>query len=531
MGALARNRPLPPPRLFADVDRPHFGAMGSSPQSWAARVLLTPLQMGEADRLTIAGGIPGIDLMENAGRAVADAVSRRFLPRPVAVLCGPGNNGGDGFVAARILAERGWQVRLALLGDRAALKGDAAAAAARWTGNVERLAPAALADAGLAIDAIFGAGLARPVDGVAAQVIATLNERRIPVAAIDVPSGVDGASGEIRGVAPQAALTVTFFRRKPGHVLLPGRLLCGETILAQIGIAPPVLDIIAPGIVANHPVWWLADFPWVKPADHKYGRGHALVVGGARMTGAGRLAARGAARVGAGLVTVAAPEPAFPIYASSLTGIIVAPIAGSTDLDALLADTRRNAALIGPGAGTIRETRDNALRILSAGKSTVLDADALTVFADKPTDLFDAIKSPSVLTPHEGEFARLFDRSGSKLDRAHRAAMASGAVIVLKGADTVIASPDGRAAINENAPPTLATAGSGDVLTGLVLGLLAQGMPPFEAASAAVWLHGAAAHAFGAGLIAEDLIETLPAVLADLQKIAHNMPPPTRMDR
>jgi len=487
--------------------------------------------MGEADRLTIAGGIPGIDLMENAGRAVADAVSRRFLPRPVAVLCGPGNNGGDGFVAARILAERGWPVRLALLGDRAALKGDAAAAAARWTGNVEGLAPAALAGAGLAIDAIFGAGLARPVDGVAAQVIATLNERRIPVAAIDVPSGVDGASGEIRGVAPQAALTVTFFRRKPGHVLLPGRILCGETILAQIGIAPPVLDIIAPGIAANHPVWWLGDFPWVKPADHKYGRGHALVVGGARMTGAGRLAARGAARVGAGLVTVAAPEPAFPIYASSLTGIIVAPIAGSTDLDALLADTRRNAALIGPGAGTIRETRDNALRILSAGKSTVLDADALTVFADKPTDLFDAIKSPSVLTPHEGEFARLFDSSGSKLDRAHRAAMASGAVIVLKGADTVIASPDGRAAINENAPPTLATAGSGDVLTGLVLGLLAQGMPPFEAASAAVWLHGAAAHAFGAGLIAEDLIETLPAVLADLQKIAHNMPPPTRMDR
>lgn len=534
MGALlARSRPLPAPRLFADVGRPHFGAMGSSPQSWAAHVLLTPLQMGEADRLTIAGGIPGIDLMENAGRAVADAVSRRFSPRPAAVLCGPGNNGGDGFVAARILAERGWPVRLALLGDRAALRGDAAAAAACWTGNVERLAPAALDGAGLAIDAIFGAGLARPVEGVAAQVIATLNERRIPVAAIDVPSGVDGASGEIQGVAPQAALTVTFFRRKPGHVLLPGRLLCGETVLAQIGIAPPALDVIAPDIAANHPAWWLGDFPWVKPAAHKYGRGHALVVGGARMTGAGRLAARSAARVGAGLVTVAAPEPAFAIYATSLTGIIVAALAGPTDLDALLADTRRNAALIGPGAGTIRETRDNALRILAAGKSTVLDADALTVFADKPTDLFDAIKapkSPSVLTPHEGEFARLFDTSGSKLDRARRAAVASGAVIVLKGADTVIASPEGRAAINENAPPTLATAGSGDVLTGLVLGLLAQGMPAFEAASAAVWLHGAAAHAFGAGLIAEDLIETLPAVLADLQKIAHNMPLPAWMD-
>ena len=489
--------------------------------------------MGEADRLTIAGGIPGIDLMENAGRAGADAVSRRFSPRPVAVLCGPGNNGGDGFVAARILAERGWKVRLALLGDPAALKGDAAAAAARWSGTVEPFAPAALDGADLVIDAIFGAGLARPVEGVAAQVIAALNERRIPVVAVDVPSGVDGASGEIRGVAPQATLTVTFFRRKPGHLLLPGRLLCGETILAQIGIAPAILGAVAPDTAANHPAWWLGDFPWANPAGHKYGRGHALVVGGARMTGAARLAARGAARAGAGLVTIAAPEPAFPIYAASLTGVIVAPVAGAADLDALLADKRRNAALIGPGAGTTLETRDNALKILAAGKSAVLDADALTVFADNSADLFDAINSPVVLTPHDGEFARLFDTSGSsggsKLDRARRAAAASGAVIVLKGADTVIASPDGRAAINQNAPPTLATAGSGDVLAGLVLGLLTQGMPAFEAAAAAVWLHGAAAHAFGAGLVAEDLIETLPAVLAGLQQMAHNMPA-TRME-
>lgn len=504
---------------------PTFAAMSSSPQSWAARALLTPRQMGEADRLTITGGAPGIDLMENAGRAVADAVSRRFPPRPVVVLCGPGNNGGDGFVAARILAERGWPVRLALLCDRAALKGDAASAAARWPDKEEAFTPAVLDGADLVIDAIFGAGLARPVEGVAAQVIAALNERRIPVVAVDVPSGIDGASGEIRGVAPQAALTVTFFRRKPGHLLLPGRLLCGEMVLVQIGIAPAVLDAVAPDTAANHPAWWLGDFPWANPAGHKYGRGHALVVGGARMTGAARLAARGAARVGAGLVTVAAPEPAFSIYATSLTGVIVAPVAGAADLDALLADKRRNAALIGPGAGTTPETRDNALKILAAGKSAVLDADALTVFADEPADLFDAIKSPAVLTPHEGEFARLFDASGGKLDRARHAAAASGAVVILKGADTVIAAPDGRAAINENAPPILATAGSGDVLAGLVLGLLAQGMPAFEAAAAAAWLHGAAAHAFGAGLVAEDLIETLPAVLAGLQQMAHNMSP------
>jgi NAD(P)H-hydrate epimerase len=478
--------------------------------------------MGEADRLTIEGGVAGAVLMENAGRAVADAVSRRFPPRPVAVLCGPGNNGGDGVVAARILAERGWPVRLFLLGDRAALKGDAARAATGWTGTVEPLSVEALDGAALVVDALFGAGLARPIEGVAAKVIKALGERRLPVVSVDVPSGVDGGSGAIRGVAPQAALTVTFFRRKPGHVLLPGRVLCGEVVLAQIGIEPPVLDTIDPDTVSNRPDWWLDTFPWAETAGHKYSRGHALIAGGAQMTGAARLAARAAARVGAGLVTVAAPETAFPVYAAALTGVIVASIASLDDFAALLADKRRNAALIGPGAGTGPETHDKVLKILAAGKSTVLDADALSIFAAQPSELFSAIRTPCVLTPHEGEFARLFDTSGSKLERARRAAKTSGGVIVLKGADTVIAAPDGRAAINDNAPATLATAGSGDVLAGLVTGLLTQGMPVFEAAAAAVWLHGAGAHAFGAGLVAEDLIDTLPAVLARLQQMSHN---------
>jgi ADP-dependent NAD(P)H-hydrate dehydratase / NAD(P)H-hydrate epimerase len=492
---------------------------------WADHALLTPRQMGEADRLTIAGGVAGIALMERAGLAVADAISRHWPPRPITVLCGPGNNGGDGFVAARILAERGWPVRLALLGDRTALKGDAALAASRWRGETETLTVETLDGAGLVIDAIFGAGLARSVDGIAAQVIAALDERQIPVVAVDVPSGVDGASGEIRGVAPRAALTVTFFRRKPGHLLLPGRLHCGETIVAQIGIVPGVLDAVAPDTVANDPAWWLGAFPRAQADGHKYSRGHALIAGGAVMTGAARLAARSAARVGAGLVTVAAPEPAFPIYAAALTGVIVVPVAGLDAFAALLADKRRNAALIGPGAGTGTETRDKALDILRAGKCTVLDADALTVFADRPADLFDAIRGPCVLTPHEGEFARLFDTEGNKLDRARRAAATSGAVVLLKGADTVIAAPDGRATINENAPPELATAGSGDVLAGLVLGLLAQGMPAFEAAAAAVWLHGAAARQFGTGLVAEDLVETIPAALARLKQLAHNVTP------
>jgi hydroxyethylthiazole kinase-like uncharacterized protein yjeF len=487
-------------------------------EGWRRKALLTPQQMGEADRLTIEGGIPGIDLMEKAGLAVADAVSRRWPKRKLAVLCGPGNNGGDGFVAARILTGRGWDVRLCLVGERSALKGDAAAAAARWQGPVAALSPAALDDAGLVIDGIFGAGLARPLTGEVRAVVEAMDRSGVPVVAIDVPSGLNGATGEIRGAAPHARLTVTFFRKKPGHLLLPGRELCGATVLAQIGIAPALLDKVSPDTAENDPAWWADTFPWPRTEGHKYSRGHALVAGGAVMTGAGRLAARSAARLGAGLVTVASPEPAFPVYAAALTGVIVHPVAGSKDFAALLADRRRNAALIGPGAGVGEETQEKTMAILAAGKSAVLDADALTSFAATPQRLFAAIRAPCVMTPHEGEFARLFDPDGSRIERARAAARRSGAVIVLKGPDTVIAAPDGRAAINANAPPSLATAGSGDVLAGMILGLLAQGMDAFAAAAAAVWLHGAAARGVGPGLVADDLIEALGSALRDLRR-------------
>ncbi len=512
--------------------------------SWRRHALLSPREMGEADRLTIAGGVPGALLMENAGRAVADALTRRWSRRPAVVLCGPGNNGGDGFVAARILAERGWPVRVALFGERGALAGDAAAAAARWHGPVEPLGVASLDGAALVVDALFGAGLARPLAGIARDAIAALDARGLPVVAVDVPSGVDGATGEVRGIAPRAALTVTFFRKKPGHLLLPGSALCGATLVAPIGIPDSVLDRVAPDVAVNHPEWWQAAFPWPGRDSHKYTRGHALVVGGAVMTGAGRLAACAAARVGAGLVTVAAPTSAFAIYAAALTGIIVQPVPGPPEgsdggiaaFRALLADARRNAALIGPGAGISPATREKTLAILAARKRAVLDADALSVFADDPTVLFAAIRAPDVpvpvLTPHQGEFARLFaprrpredptafpgiDPTADKLERARRAARASGAVVLLKGSDTVIAAPDGRAAINEGAPPELATAGSGDVLAGIVLGLLAQGMPAFEAAAAAVWLHADAAGRHGPGLVAEDLVTALPCALAALK--------------
>jgi ADP-dependent NAD(P)H-hydrate dehydratase / NAD(P)H-hydrate epimerase len=477
--------------------------------------LLDVRQMGEADRLTAAIGKTAIELMENAGGAVAREIAKRWSMRPTIVLCGPGNNGGDGFVVALHLLKAGWPVRVALLGSRDSLTGAARYNSELWQGTVEPIRPAVLDGAELVVDAIFGAGLNRPLEAVVAATLAAAIQSKLPLVAIDVPSGLGGDTGESLGAVP-SDLTVTFFRMKPGHLLLPGRLLCGEVVVADIGIPAAVLEEISPRTFTNEPCLWLLELPKTHPGENKYTRGHALVSGGYPLTGAARLAARSAARVGAGLTTIAVSPVAFPIYAASLTSIMVQPIEPPDGFVRLLQDKRYSAFLIGPGAGAGAETRTRAIEILKTGRPTVLDADAITAFADDPPNLVEAISGPCVLTPHEGEFRRVFDLSGDKLTRARLAAERSGAVIILKGWDTVIAAPDGRAVINSNAPATLATAGSGDVLGGLVLGLLAQGMDPFLAACAAVWLHGAAATEFGPGLIAEDLPELLPVVLRRL---------------
>jgi hydroxyethylthiazole kinase-like uncharacterized protein yjeF len=486
--------------------------------------LLTTAEMGQADALTIKAGTPGLDLMEAAGAAVADEV-RRLSPdaKAVLVLCGPGNNGGDGFVAARLLKVQGVSVRLALLGPIESLKDDAADMAARWEGEVEVLTPGVVNGADLVVDAIFGAGLTREVDGVVAEVIEAVNSSGVRVVSVDVPSGIDGTSGEVRGVAVQAMSTVTFFRAKPGHLLLPGRIHCGNVTIADIGIPASVLDTIAPEHFANTPALWSAHFPVSKAGDHKYSRGHALIIsGGPEATGAARLGARGALRVGAGLVTLVGSKAATTINAAQSTAVMVGSFSGPAGLSEILQDVRMNVVLIGPGAGVGKDTRELVMAILKSDVACVLDADALTSFEKNPQALFDAItkrSSPVILTPHEGEYSRLFGQVQSdwpKLARTRKAALLSGGIVLLKGADSVIASPDGRAAINDNAPPWTATAGSGDVLAGFATGLLAQGMPAFEAACAAAWLHGEAADRFGPGLIAEDLSEMLPQILRTL---------------
>ncbi|GAC1557235.1 MAG: bifunctional ADP-dependent NAD(P)H-hydrate dehydratase/NAD(P)H-hydrate epimerase [Beijerinckiaceae bacterium] len=515
--------------------------------SMSAIELLTSAQMAEADRRAAASGIPGMVLMEAAGAAVARVAASRLYAaagRRVLVLCGPGNNGGDGYVVARLLREFGFDVRVASLVSARRLKGDAAEAAARWSGEIAAVEGSSLGDADVVVDALFGAGLDRDLDGEAKRAVERLDEWRRstgrPLIAVDVPSGLDGSTGRIRGACATASETVTFFRRKPGHLLLPGRAYCGVLTLADIGIPAAVLDEIAPQTFANEPRLWRHALRLPQLGGHKYDRGHALVVSGPMAaTGAARLAARGALRAGAGLVTVASPRDALPVNAAALTAIMVRESDGPSGLAKLLADPRKNAIVLGPGLGVGEETCALVEVALARGsaekpRATVLDADALTSFGGHPRRLFSAIHGGNgivILTPHDGEFSRLFKEPARevnksdedilalpKLERARAAARLSGAILVLKGADTVVASPDGRAAIAANAPPWLGTAGAGDVLGGMIAGLLAQGAPAFEATSAAVWMHGEAAMLFGSGLISEDLPEALPKVWAALQR-------------
>ncbi len=490
--------------------------------------LLTVEEMARADGAAIAGGVPGLDLMEAAGAAVAGEIRERWPERPVSVLCGPGNNGGDGFVAARLLGEAGWPVHVSLLGSADELGGDAAINAGRWTGGVETLDGGLPGDCRLVVDALFGAGLARPLEGTALAAVETVNERvetgELDCVAVDMPSGVHGDSGQVLGAAVKSRLTVTFFRPKPGHLLFPGRALTGDLVVADIGIPDQVLADIRPMTHANGPDLWLERYPWPKVEGNKYDRGHAVIAGGPEMTGAARLAAFAARRIGAGLVTIAVPELAFPVYAAGAPGVIVKPLApkkaGDAEFEAYLSDSRRVACLVGPGSGLDAVTRGRVLTALKSGQTTILDADALSVFEDDPEFLFPAISGPCLLTPHEGEFRRLFPGTGDKLSRTREAAETSGAVVLLKGPDTVIAAPGGRAVVNADAPPELATAGSGDVLAGFVLGLIAQGMDVFDAACAAVWLHGRAAAAFGPGLIAEDLPDMVLDQLRRLRQLS-----------
>jgi hydroxyethylthiazole kinase-like uncharacterized protein yjeF len=467
-----------------------------------ARPLLSAGQMQAAEAAWFAAGNDSFALMQLAAGRVADAAHAMLgeTPARVLVLAGPGNNGGDGLVAARLLTERGHAVSVVALSDPAAWTGDAARAR-DLSGGPLLPADADWAEADLIIDALFGIGLARPLEGKAAALVARANASGLPVLAVDIPSGIGSDTGAVYGAAIRASRTLTFHTAKPGHFLLPGRTHAGVLEIADIGLQPAE----AVTTWENGPGLWRLPEPAVD--THKYARGGAAVWSGPELaTGAARLAARGALRVGAGAVTLCGSAAAMRVHAAHETAIMlrVCDAPGFADF---LQSPRVRAACLGPGAG--EGVQPVAVAALETGCPLVLDADALTAFAGEADHLGRLVHRrgrPVVLTPHEGEFSRLFpDLAGTKLDRARAAAAATGAIVILKGADGVIAAADGRAAINSNAPPWLATAGSGDVLAGLVTGLLAQGMEGFEAAAAACWLHGALGAALGPGLTADDL--------------------------
>lgn len=477
--------------------------------------IITVAEMRTIDAASAAAGLPTRTLMENAGRAVAEAVMRRFSPRPTAVLCGPGANGGDGWVAARALHEKGWPVWVETIAPQQELRDDAAEAAAAYKGEVRTSEPSGQR-AELYIDALFGAGLSRPLDGEAlrlANLLAPMPER---VVAVDVPSGLDGDSGEPLGdVSFRAALTVTFIRKKPAHVLMPGRAWCGEVVVADIGAPESVITAQKLKLWENDASLWT--LPWPDAEAHKHTRGHVICASGGRArTGAARLSARGALRAGAGLVTVLSPPDALDENAAQLTAIMVRE---ATD-EGTYAEAARTAQcfVAGPGFGTSDAHYKSLLAAIDTTPRAplVLDADALTLLSP----ITHGFTEHDVMTPHVGEFRRAFpgiwSNTPNRIDAARAAAAYARCVVLLKGPDTVIASPDGRAIINTSGTPFLATAGAGDVLAGMIAGLIAQGMASFEAAAAAAWLHGKVAEALGPGLVAEDLSENLPAILNEL---------------
>ena len=486
-------------------------------QSHSSLALFSPEEMAEADRLTIAAGTPGYTLMTRAGEGIANVIQEMFPDaQKIGIYCGPGNNGGDGFVVAQLLKDAGRRVRLALLGEAGTLKGDAALAMADWQGETESLAAMQGDHFDLIVDALFGAGLSRDLSDTAADLVRQINARTCRVLSVDLPSGIDGRTGQVRGVAIRADASVTFHRKKPGHVLHPGRSHCGSIRVVDIGINEDAQTSLNIRLFENQPALWAAEFPKADAGQHKYTRGHAIVLSGPELaTGAARLTAQAALRVGAGLVSLAGEASALRIHAAHLTAIMLKSVESPDDLSRLLSGQRIGAIALGPGFGVTEDKGKLLDACIASDKPLVLDADALTLLSNDTSNRLDVLAgrtTPCVLTPHEGEFKRLFpdlSEIDSKVDKARQAAVRAHAICVLKGPDTVIAAPDGRAAINTNAPPWLATAGSGDTLAGIITGLIAQTMPAFEAACAGVWLHGEAANRLGRGMTADDLDDGL----------------------
>ncbi len=474
----------------------------------------------QADRAAIDRGRLGVDLMEAAGSGIAEQIFSEFSPCPVQVFCGPGANGGDGYVVARHLYEAGWPVFLTVC---------AKTVPATDADKMEQALPSGVSitgteiscNIGLIVDCIFGAGLKRPISGELAELVNHINAHPAKVVSADLPSGIFGDNGKVSPPAIKADMTVTFECLKPAHVLEPARSQCGKIKVIAIGFPDGLLDNFDPVAIVNQRNLW-PEIPKAPEAvTHKHSRGRLLVMcGGALHTGAARLAARAGLRIGAGWVTLAGSKKSMQVCAAHETSVVLLARDRGEPVSSLLQAQNPDCIIIGPAGGVGKDMRRDVLELLAHNKPTVLDADALSSFADDPDTLFDACHSNTVLLPHEGEFARLFGQLGSefgnKIERVQAAARLAGCTLLLKGADSVMATASGRIVVNTHTSGWLASLGSGDVLAGMVAGLMAQGHRGFEALCAAVWMHGELGRRLGPGLIAEDLPKAIPLILRDL---------------
>ena len=471
--------------------------------------LLTVELMKIAEAKAKAIGLSEEDLMERAGKAVVEVILSQFSLRQVLIFCGPGKNGGDGQVVARLLKNEGWPVKVIS------------------TSNLPQISELEdeLQEADLVVDGIFGAGLSQPLGADILNLIHLINISGKPVVAIDIPTGIETNSGQCQGAAIKATHTVTFFRARVGHYLVPGRLFCGKLFVKDIGITEPLLP--RTNIFLNAPSLWVNSLKEPQPTEHKYSRGSCLIVGTGSIPGAVRLASLAARRIGAGLVRLICKMEEYPIFAASAWGDIVTPLGSAQEFLDWIFDAHSHSLLCGTGALSQECTREQAILLLESKKPCVLDGGALSSFEGRTLELARHLHENVILTPHEGEFQRLFPHLAflkNKVEKAHKAAVEAGAVIVLKGYDTIIACPRGEVIINGNAPATLSTAGTGDVLAGLMAGLLAQAINPFQAAAAAVWIHGEAANRIGLGLIAEDLLGEISRILQLLSALRSEKP-------
>ena len=475
--------------------------------------IVTTQQMIESEACAIISGISELTLMENAGKAVAQYVEEHYNNNhTILILCGPGNNGGDGFVIARLLHNIGYKISIAhYKTDKISPNMKHMMDKAKNIEILDLLNDQINFDTDIIIDALFGTGISRAFS--LTKIVHYIANSPAKIIAVDIASGINSDTGEIMQNAIKADITITFAAKKLGHLLNPGKLYSGLVIAKDIGV-----DISTKYTAyENSPTLW--NIPHIEYESHKYSRGFAIINGGdIQCTGAARLAAKAAQRSGAGVVTLASPLNAAHIYHSSLMSVMVKQYDSEQSFTQILSDKRISSILLGPGNGVNSETKQKILTALKHITRCILDADALTVFQDDHELLFENIKdSQVVMTPHEGEFHKLFPTcTGDKVIRAFDAAKLSNSIIVLKGNDTIIASPSGHVAVNSNAPSTLATAGSGDVLAGIITGLSSTGLDLFDCACAATWIHAECANYFGIGLIAEDIIDMIPKVLQNL---------------